>query len=337
MKFSKYFISKFIEILIVIFGYIIALMMLFAFKASSQLVFGISITFLVICFAVILTGYLKRRRFYNNLISNTEKLDKKYLVLEMLNKPSFYDGEVLYEVLYEINKSMNENVKKYEMSLTYFKEYIELWIHEIKLPIASLMLMNHNQKNKVDKRYEEQIKRIDDYVDQVLYYVRSENAEKDYLIKEVSLKKIINNVAMKNKDDLLDNNINFISQAKDEVVLTDSKWLEFIINQIISNSIKYKKDKDSFIKLSVNDLPKQVDLHIIDNGIGITAKDIGRVFEKTFTGENGRNSSKSTGMGLYIVKKLCEKLGHKIKILSVQNEYTEVIISFSKDDFYKVR
>lgn len=337
MKFSKYFISKFIEILIVIFGYIIALMMLFAFKASSQLVFGISITFLVICFAVILTGYLKRRRFYNNLISNTEKLDKKYLVLEMLNKPSFYDGEVLYEVLYEINKSMNENVKKYEMSLTYFKEYIELWIHEIKLPIASLMLMNHNQKNKVDKRYEEQIKRIDDYVDQVLYYVRSENAEKDYLIKEVSLKKIINNVAMKNKDDLLDNNINFISQAKDEVVLTDSKWLEFIINQIISNSIKYKKDKDSFIKLSVNDLPKQVDLHIIDNGIGIPAKDIGRVFEKTFTGENGRNSSKSTGMGLYIVKKLCEKLGHKIKVLSVQNEYTEVIISFSKDDFYKVR
>lgn len=337
MKFSKYFISKFIEILIVIFGYIIALMMLFAFKASSQLVFGISITFLVICFAVILTGYLKRRRFYNNLISNTEKLDKKYLVLEMLNKPSFYDGEVLYEVLYEINKSMNENVKKYEMSLTYFKEYIELWIHEIKLPIASLMLMNHNQKNKVDKRYEEQIKRIDDYVDQVLYYVRSENAEKDYLIKEVSLKKIINNVAMKNKDDLLDNNINFISQAKDEVVLTDSKWLEFIINQIISNSIKYKKDKDSFIKLSVNDLPKQVDLHIIDSGIGIPAKDIGRVFEKTFTGENGRNSSKSTGMGLYIVKKLCEKLGHKIKVLSVQNEYTEVIISFSKDDFYKVR
>ena len=337
MKFSKYFISKFIEILIVIFGYIIALMMLFAFKASSQLVFGISITFLVICFAVILTGYLKRRRFYNNLISNTEKLDKKYLVLEMLSKPSFYDGEVLYEVLYEINKSMNENVKKYEMSLTYFKEYIELWIHEIKLPIASLMLMNHNQKNKVDKRYEEQIKRIDDYVDQVLYYVRSENAEKDYLIKEVSLKKIINNVAMKNKDDLLENNINFISQAKDEVVLTDSKWLEFIINQIISNSIKYKKDNDSFIKLSVNDLPKQVDLHIIDNGIGITAKDIGRVFEKTFTGENGRNSSKSTGMGLYIVKKLCEKLGHKIKVLSVQNEYTEVIISFSKDDFYKVR
>ena len=337
MKFSKYFISKFIEILIVIFGYIIALMMLFAFKASSQLVFGISITFLVICFAVVLTGYLKRRRFYNNLISNTEKLDKKYLVLEMLNKPSFYDGEVLYEVLYEINKSMNENVKKYEMSLTYFKEYIELWIHEIKLPIASLMLMNHNQKNKVDKRYEEQIKRIDDYVDQVLYYVRSENAEKDYLIKEVSLKKIINNVAMKNKDDLLDNNINFISQAKDEVVLTDSKWLEFIINQIISNSIKYKKDKDSFINLTVNDLPKQVDLHIIDNGVGIPAKDIRRVFEKTFTGENGRNSSKSTGMGLYIVKKLCEKLGHKIKVLSVQNEYTEVIISFSKDDFYKVR
>ena len=320
MKFSKYLTDKYIEILLVIFGYIIVLMMLLAFKVSSEVIIGITIVFVIINCSVIATGYFKRRRFYDYLISNVDKLDKKYLVLEMLNKPSFYDGEILYEVLYEINKSMNENVKKYEISLTDFKEYIELWIHEIKLPIASLTLMNHNQKSKVDKRYVEQIRRIDDYVDQILYFVRSENAEKDYLIKEANLKK------------------SFIVEAKDEMVLTDSKWLEFIINQIVSNSIKYKRDDvDSVIKLKVEEQSKQIDLHIYDNGIGIPKKDIKRVFEKTFTGENGRSRSKSTGMGLYIVKRLCEKLGHKIAVKSVPNEYTDVVISFSKNDFYKIK
>lgn len=338
MNFKKYLLDKFIEILIVIFGYIIILMMLLAFKIPSQVIIGITIVFSIIYLAIILISYFKRRGFYNNLINNVGKLDKKYLVLEMLNEPSFYDGEILYQVLYEINKSMSENVKQYEMSLVDFKEYIELWIHEIKLPIASLTLMNHNQKKKIDKRYVEQIRKIDDYVDQILYFVRSENAEKDYLIKETNLKKVINNVAMKNKDDLLENNINFLVEAKDVMVLTDSKWLEYIINQIVSNSIKYiRNEVDSIIKLQVEDLTNQINLHIYDNGIGIPEKDIRRVFEKTFTGENGRNRSKSTGMGLYIVKKLCEKLGHKIIIESVQNEYTEVIIAFSKNDFYKMK
>lgn len=141
------------------------------------------------------------------------------------------------------------------------------------------------------------------------------------MIKETNLKKVINNVAMKNKDDLLENNINFLVEAKDVMVLTDSKWLEYIINQIVSNSIKYiRNDVDSIIKLQVEDLTNQINLHIYDNGIGIPEKDIRRVFEKTFTGENGRNSQNRRN-GPYIVKKLCEKLGHKISIESVQRIY----------------
>ena len=199
------------------------------------------------------------------------------------------------------------------------------------------MLMNHNQKSKLDKKYEEQIKRIDDYVDQILYFVRSENAEKDYLIKDISLKKVINSVAMKNKNDLLEKRINFEVKLDDIKVLTDAKWLEFIVNQIVSNSMKYiRKDVDNIIRISVEESIKQIDLIIYDNGIGIPEKDIRRVFEKTFTGENGRTTSKSTGMGLYIVKKLCEKLGHKITIKSKVNEYTKIIITFSKNDFYKI-
>ena len=336
MKFSKYVFDKWLEILFALFGYFIVLMMLFAFKISKEVIIGMTVVFLLIFTMIILTGYIKRRKFYTNLINNVDKLDKKYLVLEMLNEPSFYDGKILYQVLYEINKSMNENVKDLEISLNDFKEYVELWIHEIKLPISSLVLMNHNHKINVDKKYDEQIRRIDDYVDQILYFVRSENAEKDYLIKDTSLKKVINSVAMKNKNDLLERNISFEVELSDIKVLTDSKWLEFIVNQVVSNSMKYTKDNNSIIKISAVETSKQVDLIIYDNGIGIPEKDIKRVFEKTFTGENGRATSKSTGMGLYIVKKLCRKLGHKVRIESKEGEYTKVVISFAKNDFYKI-
>ena len=170
-----------------------------------------------------------------------------------------------------------------------------------------------------------------------LYYVRSENAEKDYIIKETSLNDIIKNVALKNKDDLLENNVDLIVDVDDEKILTDSKWLEFILNQIINNSIKYKRENiNSYIKIKVCEDKNYVKIFIEDNGIGIPKNDLGQVFDKCFTGENGREKSKSTGMGLYIAKKLCVKLGHKIEVESEEGIFTRVSITFGKNDFYKL-
>ena len=116
---------------------------------------------------------------------------------------------------------------------------------------------------------------------------------------------------------------------------SDKKWLEFIINQIINNSIKYKKENESIIKIESSENKDKVILEIYDNGIGIPEKELKRVFDKSFTGTNGRDKVKSTGMGLYIIKKLCDKLGHNISIESKENEYTEVILEFGKNDVYK--
>ena len=138
--------------------------------------------------------------------------------------------------------------------------------------------------------------------------------------------------------DILENNIDFQVENADADVCTDSKWLEFILNQIISNSIKYRDEKKtdgSVIKIYVVKNDKSTVLNIYDNGIGIPAADLPRVFDKSFTGENGHAYSKATGMGMYIVKNLCEKLGHKITIESVKGEYTLVSIEFFKNDFYK--
>lgn len=337
MSFLKYLKDKLFIILTFLFSYIIILLMLVAFKIDYSLIIAITIVLFLMILIIILTDYFRKKGFYNTLINNTNKLDKKYLVLETLYKPDFYEGKIAYDTLYEINKSMTENVKKHNDQLTDFKEYIEMWIHEIKVPIASLVLQIHNNKDKKSKDILKKINKIDELTEQILYYVRTESIEKDYLIKDANLNKIVGEVALKNKDYLLENKINFVCDNLNYDVLTDSKWLVFILNQIVNNSIKYKKEKgDAILKIYAENNKKSIKLIIEDNGIGIIESDLPRVFDKSFTGYNGRIRHKSTGMGLFIAKSLCDRLGHKIEIESKQNEYTKVIITFSKNDYYCV-
>lgn len=210
-----------------------------------------------------------------------------------------------------------------------------MWVHEVKLPLSSILLMTY-KKDDISKVIEP-TKRIENFVEQVLYYARSENVEKDYIIKECNLKDIISKVIKKNKEIFILEKIEIkLEKLENKKVLSDSKWLEFIINQIISNSLKYVDKEKSIITISTSENEKNIILKIQDNGIGIPKSDIKKVFDKSFTGENGRKIQTSTGMGLYIAKQLCEKLGHKIEIESEQNKYTSVFITFSKDQFYNI-
>ena len=337
MKIGAYFKDNLYKFLVFIVCYVINLLILLAFKVDKSVIISSSFLYIICFLLILLIPYFRKRKFYNDLLANIEALDKSYLVLETLTKPEFYEGKLLYQALYEINKSMNENVRLIEEHLQDFKEYIEMWIHEVKIPLSTLVLMSNNHKEQFDKKTKLQLKKLEDYVDQVLYYVRSENAEKDYLIKETNLSKIIKNVGLKNMDNLLENKINFIVENVDYKILTDSKWLEFILGQIVNNSIKYKRNiDDSYIKIYVQEKQEKTILIIEDNGIGIKESDLKQVFDKSFTGENGRNSSSSTGMGLFIAKNMCKKLGHKIDIESVYNEYTKVYITFAKNKYYDV-
>ncbi len=336
MSFKNFLKAKLYTIIIFIFAICLITLLLLGFKITKDLIIYL-LSIITISFILsILIEYIRKCSFYNNLLNNIDRLDKAYLVLETLTKPNFYEGELLYNALYEINKSMAENVKILSIQNQDFKEYIELWIHEVKIPISSLVLIAHNHPDKFDKKTLEQIRRIEDYVEQVLYYVRSENASVDYLINKVSLNKVIGAVALKNKNDLLENKIDLIVSNTNSSVYTDSKWLEFILNQIINNSIKYHDKKDSYIKIYTEEKEDTLNLIIKDNGIGIKSSDLPRIFDKTFTGANGHTRTKSTGMGLFIAKNLCLKLGHKISIESKVNEYTIVTITFSKNKFYEV-
>ena len=337
MKFYNYLKDKWYAILLFLFFFFLSFLLFLAFKVKIQLIIILSILYFLFFLLLLLIDFFRKKSFYQKLLFQIKELDQSYFVTALLEEPNFYEGALFYQALYEINKSMIENVRKYEFQTNDFKEYIEMWIHEVKIPISSLILMAHNYKTRFPSKAMEQMKKIEDYVEQILYYVRSENAHKDYLINEVSLDRVIKAVALKNKDDLLENEIDFIVSCHEEKVMTDSKWLEFICNQIINNSIKYKDGKKkSYIKMTVIKQKQSIKLEIEDNGIGIPASDMKRVFEKSFTGYNGRIRKTSTGMGLFIVENLCKKLGHKIEIESTQNISTKVSILFYENNYYDV-
>ncbi len=337
MKLKEYLKDHLLFLLFFFFLLGILFLLQNAFKCNQSLIFA---TLILLSFSLIITllfDYIRKKKFYNSLLFNIEHLEESYLVLETITEPTFYEGKLLYQAFYDINKSMLERVEKYQEGMIDFKEYIEMWIHDVKIPLSSLTLMAHNYQNQLDKSFLEQLRRLDNSVEQVLYYVRQESVEKDYMIKETSIKKVLGKVALRNKDDLLEANIDFLIEGEDALVLTDSKWLEFILNQIINNSIKYRKIKiASYIKVSIEEKEEKVIIHILDNGIGIKSSDLPRIFDKSFTGENGRIQRKSTGMGLFIVKNLCQKLGHKIKIDSIENDYTKISLIFSKNSYFDV-
>lgn len=337
MSKKDYIKDKLFLLIIAGISYGICLLVLFAFKVNSQAIIAITIIYLTTIIFSLTFDYARKKLFYRELKNKLDNLDQKYLVIEMLSSPCFLEGKIMFDSLYEINKSMIEKIKEYKSQTQNFKEYVELWIHEVKLPVSSLVLMIHNHKNEYNKKILEQLTRLDNYLEQILYYVRSENAEKDYLISKVNLAKVISNIALKNKDTLLEKKIDFIASDIDIDIYTDAKWLEFIINQIIDNSIKYSNKKKPYIKILAKEEKNYIVCVIYDNGVGISKEDLPRVFEKTYTGKNGRIGKQSTGMGLYIVKRLCDKLGHNISINSIEGEFTCVKIKFAKNDYYQVK
>ena len=307
------------------------------------LLFNLSMTLQIFVLAVLFLGilvagaydYNRKKGFYQDLEKKLQKLEEKYLLMEMLEKPEFLEGQILYDVVSEMQKSMNDEIFVQIRKNNEFKRYIETWIHEVKLPIASIRLILHEYKGTSARTLKEQVGRIESYVEQVLYYLRSEVPEKDYRIAPHSLKKLTDQSISENRDSLILNKIKILQETQDISVYTDEKWIRFILGQIISNAVKYKKE-DSIIRVWSHQEEKHRFLHIWDNGIGIAEEDLPRVFEKSFTGKNGRTQQASTGMGLYLCHMLCKRLGHRLTVQSKEGEYTEITIEFYDNEYLDV-
>lgn len=338
MDFKLFFKEKVITILLLLFGIITIEIFLMAYNVGMFIKIYIPLIIMGLYRISIIIEYFKRKKFYDNLLKILEELDEKYLITEIIKTPNFLEGQIFKNSLEQIDKSMLENVNKYKYMTEDYKEYIELWIHEIKIPIATSKMVIENNKNAITKSIDEELDKVENYIEQALFYARSNTVEKDYYIRKVVLKEIVNESIKKNKSSLIQEKISIDIHDLEIEVNTDNKWIVFILNQIIQNSIKYRKKENSVIEIYANQGKENVILYIKDNGIGIKQGEITRVFEKGFTGTNGRLSNKkSTGIGLYLCKKLCNKLGIGIELNSVQNEGTEVKLVFPKDSYIELK
>ena len=277
--------------------------------------------------------FIKYKRYLNNLTDTIEGLDRKYLLPEIINEPRFQEERIINEVLEECNKSMHEKVKYYKDEQIEYREYIETWVHEIKTPIASAKLILENDDSNLSSRINYEMKRVEGFIEQVLYYARSSDVSKDYIIREFSLRDVVMKAVKSNSRDFINRNIKLNIKEIEGTIFSDAKWVEFIINQIIINAVKFsisnKGEVSIFSKINENNII----LTIEDNGVGISEKDIDRVFEKGFTGENGRKFGKSTGIGLYLCNKLCDKLGVGISLASKEGMGTKVNSVFPQGKF----
>ena len=335
MRFRDYIKEKMVLIIGTILALVSVEILLLAYNISILIRVYCAFIIVFVMALAILIEYKKKKDYYNELIKNMEELKEKYLISEIIKTPNFIEGKILKDILQDTGKSMLENVNYYKNIQEDYKEYIELWIHEVKIPIAASKMIIENNKNEVTKSIDEELDKVENYTEQALFYARSNAVEKDYIINKTNLKEIVNGAILKNKTTLLNEKVSIeLSNLKDEEVYTDSKWAVFIINQIIQNAIKYSKKENKKIEISSLEKNDKVILYIKDNGIGIKKGEITRVFERGFTGENGRIiGQKSTGIGLYLCKKLCDRLGLGIELNSEKDKGTEVRIIFPKSSY----
>lgn len=332
MKFIDYLKERIFLIFVYCAVVTLITLILLAFRVYYTGIMMILFLLIVLGLFMFFYRFYQKKKFYDNLYSILNNIDNKILTHEAIDESYFMEGKILLDILRETDKYKLEEINKYKFMQEEFQEFMELWVHEIKTPLAAINLITENNKNKITSSINEEAKKIDGFIEMILFYARGQMPEKDYIVKKCKLKDIVNKVIIGNKNSFLEKNIRLDMDNLDVFVRTDSKWMEFIINQIIVNSIKYVEDNPVIKIYSFCD-KESIDLIICDNGIGIKPKDLPRVFEKGFTGENGRCKYNSTGMGLYLVKKLCLALGNNVFIDSTEGEGTMVKIVFPIGSF----
>jgi len=326
---KKFWKDKIVFITIQLFVAAFVSFLLHVLNLNTYTIGFIAFTYLAASALILLYEFVKKKEFYDNVVWNLQRLDKKYLLFEMLDKPSFLEGEILYETLRQTSKSMNDEIAAFRQSSEDYREFIETWVHEIKTPIAAARLIALNHPGEAVSAMDTELSKIDGFVEQALFYSRSNTLEKDYIIKEINLSDLVKKSVKKYSKSLIESKFSIEFDNLETTVYSDGKWLDFILGQLISNAVKYRGQKPK-LRFYADCMENRIVLTVFDNGIGIDEKDLKRVFDKGFTGENGRKYTKSTGLGLYLCQKLCSKMGLGIAVSSEIGQWTKVQIIFPK-------
>lgn len=311
----------------ILFALLAFLLTFFTTYILYQLPFEALIYQLIVCTVILGVCFgIDMRRAYQKY---QQFLFLEQLPAEMLQElPTIQtiEDEHYQKILRLLQKNASTTEEKLQLKYQDMMDYYTTWVHQIKTPIAAMKLQLQNEDNDNARRLSEELLRIEQYVEMVLMYLRLDAETSDYVFKTYELDDMIKPVVRKFARQFIRRKLSLTYQPLEIQVLTDEKWLSFVIEQVLTNALKYTSQGGITIKMEEPQI-----LCICDTGMGIAAGNLPRIFEKGYTGYNGRNDKSASGIGLYLCKRICNQLGHRIWAESQIDEGTTIKIDLARE------
>ena len=334
MKFSDYITDRIVSVVCFVISEGLVFGLLWLVEVPMVFIIFTEIIFLLFFLFSLIWDYHRRSGYYKRLLQLLDQLDEKTLLMEIAERPGFLDAKIVSYILKQNNKYQNDKIAEMQKQSRDYRDFLDTWVHEIKTPITSARLIIENEKNPTTLKIEDELRKIDNFVELVLYYARSSDVEKDFKVENTTLKALVSTALKTYSKPIIQAGGRIHMEGMDIPVCADSKSCSFIIGQVISNAIKYRQE-EFCLEFRSQVQKNRIALLIHDNGIGISKADLSRVFDKGFTGENGRRFPKSTGIGLYLCKKLCDRMNIAISISSEKGQGTTVALYFPTESLLK--
>lgn len=278
-------------------------------------------------FALLIYDFVRAKRTHTRL-SDIRKMGSE--IIDTLPQADTIERDDYQEIIRALQDEIRALENQSDLRYRETVDYYTVWVHQIKTPIASMRLTLDNEDTPTSRRLLGDLSRIERYVEMVLAYLRLDSASSDYVFKEYDLDGIIRQAVKKFAPEFIDRKVRLDYDTINERVVTDEKWLSFVLEQLLSNSLKYTREGGS-VRIYMHDKA----LYIEDTGIGIAPEDLPRIFEKGFTGINGRLDKKASGLGLYLCKSITKNLGIGIRAASEPDRGTLIMLDLEQYDFKK--
>lgn len=332
LKDRKYMILLYTAVILFA-GTIIYLEESVSLRESNGLYIAEIAAFLFIIYMII--DYRIVKRHYDLLIKASQAKNLDWI--NSIPEPQNTEQRIYQELLYKLYNEANAKINEYSAKNTEDIDFITMWVHEIKTPVAAAkMIIESSLDNPSEKalyNIEDEIDKIEDFILMTLFYSRSNDFAKDYVLNNVNLESIVKKCIKREYSYIIGKKLTLQMKDLDKNINSDEKWLVFIVKQLLDNAVKYSLPEKT-IKVYAIQMEKEVVLNIEDEGSGIKKEDLGRIFDKNFTGINGRKLYNSTGIGLYLSQKLAGKLGHNITVTSKYGLGTCFSIHFPRGNDY---
>lgn len=319
--------AAFIVFQVVLIAFIMILYWLDGFRNVDTAIYSFVISILLTS-AFLGARYIKRVRYYKKISESPVTME--HMLQKEGRSPEQIQQDLYLQKLYKVYQ--NEAQTLYASQSRHL-QFMNQWVHQMKTPISVIQLLLQNP-NELDKNsVSEEIDRLKASLDTVLMNARLDTFEQDMQIEQVSLQSVATEIITENKRLFIAKRVYPVIDVDEKlIVATDRKWMKFVIGQLITNAVKYTFEKDKKVYISATCHENHIQFSIRDEGIGIPMTDLARVTKAFFTGENGRKTAESTGMGLYIAKEVCKRLGHELSIESGVGQGTTVSVLFSNQD-----